>query len=208
MVTWIVRNNHPSSLVPVHWVWDTEPLWVLHFSQYATHPVTPLPSHTPFLQPVKPPLRLPITSQLPPPHPLSLHLPLWTAGSQCVILFIPCFLPPLLSPLHPSIPFFHVCSAVKPGSIRPASLITRALCCLWNQVGQKQSWLQQPYLYLHCMELRSNLIHLHKCKIYQLKAQVHTWFQRYLAVWNTYKKHQVGFNPLVLSLYIYRKSVC
>lgn len=107
---------------------DTEPLWVLHFSQYATQPVAPHPSHAPFLHSVKPPVHLPITSQLPPPHPLSLHLLLWTAGSQCVILFIPCFFPPLLSPLHPSIPFFHVCSAVKPSSIRPASLITCTLC--------------------------------------------------------------------------------
>jgi len=34
----------------------------------------------------------------------------------------------LLSPLHPSIPFFYVCSAVKPSWIRPASLVTCSLC--------------------------------------------------------------------------------
>lgn len=102
-----------------------------------------------------------------------------------MILFIPCSFPPLLSPLHPSISFFHVCSAVKPSSIRPASLITCAICGLWNQVGQKQSWLQWPYLCLirnlPCMEIRLNVIHLFLvfntkdqiCNIYWLKAHVH-----------------------------------
>lgn len=150
---------------------DTELLGVLHFSPYATHPVAPHPSHAPFLHSVKPPMHLPITSQPlpPPPHhpsppPLPLHLPLWTAGSQCVILFIPCFFPPLLSPLHPSIPFFHVCSAVKPSWIRPASLVTCTLCWLGKQVGQKRSRLQRLYLRLRkgllktfavgCMKMR------------------------------------------------------
>lgn len=40
---------------------------------------------------------------------------------------------PLLSPLHPSIPFFHVCSAVKPSWIRPASLVTCSLCWCGNK---------------------------------------------------------------------------
>lgn len=40
----------------------------------------------------------------------------------------------LLSPLHPSIPFFHVCSAVNPSWIRPASLVT----CSLRWCGNKQ----------------------------------------------------------------------
>lgn len=39
----------------------------------------------------------------------------------------------LLSPLHPSIPFFHVCSAVKPSWIRPASRVTCSLCWCGNR---------------------------------------------------------------------------
>lgn len=41
--------------------------------------------------------------------------------------------PSLFSPLHPSIPFFHVCSAVKPSWIRPASLVTCSLCWCGNK---------------------------------------------------------------------------
>lgn len=149
----------------------------------------------------------PITSQplpSPPPFtpPLPLHLPLWTAGSQCVILFIPCFFPPLLSPLHPSIPFFYLCSAVKPSWIRPASLVTCTLCWLGKQVGQKRSWLHLRKGLLKafavgCMKMRLYVMNLfivfntkdQICKIHWQKAEsnVHAYFHRYLDVWNIYK---------------------
>lgn len=121
----------------VHWdpsraIWLFNGHWVGVFQcyPYVTHPVAPHPSHALFLHPTNPRVHLPITPR--PPPPLPLHLLLWTAGSQCVILFIPRFSSPL-SPLHPSIPFFHVCSAVKPSWIRPASLVTCSLCWCGNE---------------------------------------------------------------------------
>lgn len=111
------------SLAYKQWVWFSE-----------CYPYVTPPTHEPitcsFFHSTKP-LNPPSPSLLP-PSLLPLHLLLWTAGSQCVILFIPRF-SPLRSPLHPSIPFFHVCSAVKPSWIRPASLVTCSLCWCWNR---------------------------------------------------------------------------
>lgn len=111
------------SLAYKQWVWFSE-----------CYPYVTPPTHEPitcsFFHSTKP-LNPPSPSLLP-PSLLPLHLLLWTAGSQCVILFIPRF-SPLRSPLHPSIPFFHVCSAVKPSWIRPASLVRCSLCWCWNR---------------------------------------------------------------------------
>lgn len=111
------------SLAYKQWVWFSE-----------CYPYVTPPTHEPITCSFfhsKKPLNPPSPSLLPPSF-LPLHLLLWTAGSQCVILFIPRF-SPLRSPLHPSIPFFHVCSAVKPSWIRPASLVRCSLCWCWNR---------------------------------------------------------------------------
>lgn len=68
------------------------------------------------------------------------RIPVWDS------VHLSLFFPPLLSSLQPPIPFFNVCSAVKPRSISTASLIGWAPSRLWNQVGQKPLRLQRLYL--------------------------------------------------------------
>lgn len=113
---------------PSHWPIGTE-----LDSVNATHMLHPLHS----LPPNMPSFSFLQNCPYPPPSPSSPSLPFAPAAVNsripvCVSVHPSLF--SLLSPLHPSIPFFHVCSAVKPSWIRPASLVTCSLC--WR--GNKQ----------------------------------------------------------------------
>lgn len=109
---------------PSHWLVSTE-----FDSVNATHMLPP--PHSPLTCPLSPFHKTAHTppSITPPPFaPAAVNSRIPVCVSVHPSLFS------LLSPLHPSIPFFHVCSAVKPSWIRPASLVTCSLC--WG--GNKQ----------------------------------------------------------------------
>lgn len=77
------------------------------------------------------------TKPLIPPAPApSASLPLLSLAPAAVNSRIPVCVsvhPSLFPCSHYSIPFFHVCSAVKPSWIRPASLVTCSLCWCGNK---------------------------------------------------------------------------
>lgn len=107
-----------------HWLIGTE-----FDSVNATH-MLPHPSHALFLlstKPLVPPLHHFSTPSFPAFAPAAVNSRIPVCVSVHPSLFS------LLSPLHPSIPFFHVCSAVKPSWIRPASRVTCSLCWCGNK---------------------------------------------------------------------------
>lgn len=111
---WLVGSEFDSAnaihMLPSALLLPTPPNPVLSFSfpQNPSHPSSPSPPpNSSFSSPFAPAA---VNSRIP----------------VCVSVH-PSFFSPL-SPLHPSILFFHVCSAVKPSWIRPASPVACSLC--------------------------------------------------------------------------------
>lgn len=112
------------SLAYRRWVW---------FSQCYPY-VTPTLLHPRMLSFSSPQNRSYPPPSRPPPPPLPLHLLLWTAGSQCVFLFIPRFSPALTTPsLHPFLSCVLCCQAQLDQACQSSHMQS---LLVWKQAAQ------------------------------------------------------------------------